>query len=564
MLSPKNEAKQEARFAARLDVLSERVDTLASTVATTASAIAKKDGEIATLRRDLELRDQQLQSLTARASQVASPSDPQELHALRQAVAALQSERATKGNSKQLDEVMSKLNLLAERLDTLSATVSTTAAGLAGRDGEIAAIRKHLGTTQVAGHAAPTANPDIDRQVRELGVNVMSTNARLDDHTAELEVVKARLSEPHPHAEELRAMLTALRARVEALDSLRAGVTEEVLDERLAEPQATLAALGRRVDELTSGVESATAGLAAEDVKLEALQRQVTDSSSAAESTAELRERLMETETALEAVGRQLDKLGSLVESGTASLADNGQRLDTLERRHSESASRIEAVADDLRAAHAGVSEERLDERLAPTSTALRSLEKRIDELSSGVESATTSHADEEERLEALHRQVTDSSSRIESIADDLRDALAAFPEATPDQLGELGTRIESVEKRIASVAAEVARARTLWPVALRSLEARLDDVAPKHAPTDSAAKTAVAHDESGQSDEPEGMADDLLAELRDSLQAMESVAAELERTTNGPPPHDSAETPDAQQAVAGGARVVPLRTTDP
>ena len=66
MLSPKNEAKQEARFAARLDVLSERVDTLASTVATTASAIAKKDGEIATLRRDLELRDQQLQSLAAR------------------------------------------------------------------------------------------------------------------------------------------------------------------------------------------------------------------------------------------------------------------------------------------------------------------------------------------------------------------------------------------------------------------------------------------------------------------------------------------------------------------
>ena len=564
MLSSKNEAKQEARFVARLDVLSERVDTLASTVATTASAMAKKDGEIATLRRDLELRDQQLQSLAARTSQVASPSDPQELQALRQAVAVLQSERATKGNSKQLDEVMSKLNLLAERLDTLSATVSTTAAGLAGRDGEIAAIRKHLGTTQAAGPAAPTANPDLDRQVRELGVTVMSTKARLDDHTAELEVVKAQLSEPHPHAEELRAMLTALRARVEALDSLRAGVTEEVLDERLAEPQATLAALGRRVDELTSGVESATVGLAARDVKLEALQRQVTDSSSAAESTAELGERLTQTDAALDAVRHQLDKLGSLVESGTASLADNGQRLDALERRHSESASRIAAVADELRDGLGGVSEERLDERLAPTSAALQALEQRIDDLSAGVESSTTSHADEEERLEALHRQVTDSSSRIESIADDLREALAAFPEATPDQLGELGTRIDSVEKRVASVAAEVARAKTLWPVALRSLEARLDDVAPKHTPVDSAAQTPVTGDEDGRSDEPEGTADDLLAELRDSLQAMESVAAELERTTNGSAPHDSAEIQDAQEAVAGGARVVPLRATDP
>ena len=126
------------------------------------------------------------------------------------------------------------------------------------------------------------------------------------------------------------------------------------------------------------------------------------------------------------------------------------------------------------------MSEERLDERLAPTSAALQALEQRIDDLSAGVESSTTSHADEEERLEALHRQVTDSSSRIESIADDLRDALAAFPEATPDQLAELGTRIDSVEKRVASVAAEVARAKTLWPVALRSLEARLDDAAPR------------------------------------------------------------------------------------
>ena len=32
-------------------------------------------------------------------------------------------------------------------------------------------------------------------------------------------------------------MLATLRARVEALDGLRAGVTEEVLDERLAEPK---------------------------------------------------------------------------------------------------------------------------------------------------------------------------------------------------------------------------------------------------------------------------------------------------------------------------------------
>ena len=62
--------------------------------------------------------------------------------------------------------------------------------------------------------------------------------------------------------------------------------------------------------------------------------------------------------------------------------------------------------------------------------------------------------------------------------------------------------------------------------------------------------------------DEPGGTADDLLAELRDSLQAMESVAAELER--NGSPRHDPTEAQDVEKAVAGGARVVPLRTPDP
>ena len=53
MLSSKNESKVEERFQARIELLTERLDTLATTVATTASAIAKKDGEIASLRREL-------------------------------------------------------------------------------------------------------------------------------------------------------------------------------------------------------------------------------------------------------------------------------------------------------------------------------------------------------------------------------------------------------------------------------------------------------------------------------------------------------------------------------
>ena len=96
-------------------------------------------------------------------------------------------------------------------------------------------------------------------------------------------------------------------------------------------------------------------------------------------------------------------------------------------------------------------------------------------------------------------------------IVDDLREALGAFPETDPDALAaltatarddsagvasvasrvdrlegahvddlraELGERIDLIDKRVETVAVEIKRAKTLWPVALRSLEARLDDLA--------------------------------------------------------------------------------------
>jgi hypothetical protein len=51
----------------------------------------------------------------------------------------------------------------------------------------------------------------------------------------------------------------------------------------------------------------------------------------------------------------------------------------------------------------------------------------------------------------------------------------------------------------------------------------------------------------------------------------MESVAAEMERASEpepapqAPPANDdTAEAPPAPQAVAGGARIVPLRSSDP
>jgi chromosome segregation ATPase len=463
VLSSKNESKVEERFAARIDLISERLDTLASTVATTASAMAKKDGEIATLRRDLQARDEQIQALAARA-QASGAADPRELLELRQAVAALSNERIKQAGTKQIDELADKVGLLGQRLETVSTTISTTAAGLAKREGELASIRKHLETLP-AGPVAATPDPDLGRQLDELGTGLVSVKMRLDGQAAELAAVKTIAVEQQAPAEELRAMLTTLRGQVESLDGLRPGVTDEQLDERLAETAAELDVLAQRIVALTSTVETAA-----------------------------------------------------------ANLTDKEHELAALHRHFTESSTRIESIVDDLREA-----------------------------LGAFPESAP-------EAIAAVRSQLQSTVEQVETVARRLDALEAARPEGVVRELVE---RVELLDKRVAAISAEVARAKTLWPVALRSLEARLEDV------TTARHHTAESADDAESSPEA---ADDLIAGLRDSLHAMESVAAEMERASEPEPApqpaaasDDTAEAPPAQQqALAGGARVVPLRSSDP
>jgi chromosome segregation ATPase len=466
VLSSKNESKVEERFASRIDLISERLDTLASTVATTASAMAKKDGEIATLRRDLQARDEQIQALAARA-QASGGADPRELLELRHAVTALANERTKQAGTKQIDELADKVGLLGQRLETVSTTISTTAAGLAKREGELSLIRKQLETLPAGPVAATPPDPNLRRQLDELGTGLASVKMRLDGQAAEIEAVKTIAVEQQAPAEELRAMLTTLRGQVESLDGLRAGVTEEQLDERLAETSATLDVLAQRIDALTSNVETAT-----------------------------------------------------------GSLSDKEHELAALHRHFTEASNRIESIVDDLREA-----------------------------LGAFPESAP-------EAIAAVRSQLQSTVEQLETVAGRLDALEAARPEGVVRELVE---RVELLDKRVAAVSTEVARAKTLWPVALRSLEARLEDV------TTARHHAAESADEAGTSPDEPGTADDLLAGLRDSLQAMESVAAEMERASEpepapqAPPANDdTAEAPTAPQAVAGGARIVPLRSSDP
>ncbi len=425
MLSSSKPEKHEAKFATRLDVLSERVDTLASTVATTASAIAKKDGEIAGLRRELQARDEAMQALAAQARATAQAPgggtslDANELRSLRNAVAALTKERAENAGVARLGGLAVEVRALAQRVEQLA--------------------------------AEPPA-PPADGAVQQ----------RLDALAAELASLRAqgeRSAEAERPSDELRAMLTTLRSQVEALATLRAGATDEHVTRQLADVEESTGRISSRLDALAANVDAAVTGL-----------------------------------------------------------SDKERELAALHRHFTESSGRIESIVEDIRAALSAFPE--------PAAASVDELAARLERFAQRLES-----------LETASRGAAEARERTAA---------------------QLAQRIEALEQRVATVASEVARAKALWPVALRSLEARLDDVA-GHArrldspgelePNDAATDVDAAPDA------------DLLAGLRDSLQAMESVAAEMARASDV-----LAQEPDgdgAAQVAAAGGTIVPLRSPD-
>ena len=642
MSSSKNDGKVEARFAARLDVLMERVDTLASTVASTASATAKKDGEIAALQKAFETRDETLRALVQHANRAAEapPADvsvgENELRSLRNAVAALTKERASGVNAAHIENLAATVRAVGQKVEALSAAAAATPTTDPAVTGRIDALAGDLAVVKTAVQrlSEPQGLPE------EL-VAMLST---LRDQVEAVGELRATVDEEHDRR--FGATSDALATHSQRVDSLSEtlvrlerlhAASEEQLDRGIRETGDALSSLSLRLDsvrsmndmELDRRFEEADDARATLAERLEALAGVIHGLEQArSEEDSRSDRRLREFGGALTSLSQRLDSIRGVDEeqldrrfdASNGAQAMLAQRLDalaettrrleqaradgneTVDRRFGTTDDALETLSrrlDDLRS----VDIDQLDRRFATTGGAIDTLSQRVDRLAETVESAAASLGNKENELAALHRHFTDSSTRIESIVDDIREALHALPEPSSTSLDDLATRLERVEtatrkgtessartaaelsgridvidQRVATVAEEVSRAKTLWPVALRSLEARLDDAV--HAPRPESDTTA----ESQGADLP---ADDLLAGLRDSLQAMETVAAEMARaseTLGGPeavePPEDEAESDERdaeepaaeappevdepQAAAAGGATIVPLRSAEP
>ena len=137
----KHDPKLEKRVTDHMTVVTQRFETLASTVSTTAAALAAREGEIAGLRRELEDAERRIEHLQSRS---AGGADESELARLRGIVDALSTQRPARMSDSRVDELGAKVRMLAERVDSLTATVSANAAALGRRDSELGAIRERI------------------------------------------------------------------------------------------------------------------------------------------------------------------------------------------------------------------------------------------------------------------------------------------------------------------------------------------------------------------------------------------------------------------------------------
>jgi chromosome segregation ATPase len=507
----KRDGKFEERLSNKVDVVADRLETFARTVSTTSAALAAKDGEIAQLRRELDSASARFDSGLA---EVKRGLDPTALNEVKRAMLELSKQKLPRGLEDRIDELGAKLTMLAQRIDTVSSTVSTTASGLAGRDGDVIALRRayEVDSERIGAELAdvrramdPTPVAELRQAVSELrersSEQWRSLRLPLDEAVTNVDALAGRLESI---ATSQSATIARVSASEEQVSTLRAHVEEN----------------GVHLNTLAGTVAAATERLDARDLELEALEHKFHAATMRVDNlVAELSRALTElpdpvsTEQALEAhlgefdrvrtddrarVEEVADRLEALFAS-FASMADRGPASEALERRIDELVERIDDAVDDRATTSSEVA--RLAAILEVERGAVRS---RLESLAAAVESSTgTLTADEGERRvigfdgrvaaaerdrEALTTAVGQLAGAVDadraSFQTQLEALAAALSWTSPkssieDRLQGLDKRMGDLERRNAEVSSKVSQATTLLPTALRSLEARLDEVAP-------------------------------------------------------------------------------------
>jgi chromosome segregation ATPase len=557
----KHDPKLEKRLTNRVDVLADRLATLASTVSTTAASLVRKDGEIAALRKELEEGNRRLESLVRELGKSAGAA---EVEKLRAAVRAVQAERPARTNDGRVDDLGAKVGYLTERVDTLAKTVATTAAGLVGREGDIATLRQRLdeGSARIEQSAVELrrmqGDGSVTRRLDALQAALDATNAGLGARENEVVALRSRIDEAYSRVgtvvAELQGSIATLSSQVKALEALPEA-TEQALDAQAAELSRRVDSVAERLAALATNVESATSRLVEREAEIETLTRRVDEASERVDLVvAELRQALEQlpapgsvegdVEARLEDLGGSLaaitEQLSALEGLSSAQaevavahaaaleglLAQAGERLRALERDR-------DVVAERIEQAGAAWSQERelVRTRLEELAAADADASKTHESLTPVLDELTARLA----AMESDHAAATAEIARVSSALDAEREAvhaqLAALAEANASSgtveetelaLSTLGARLQSLEEEGAAVGSEIARLSTALDAEHASLHAQIDGIA-----TSLAEASASAGADEGSELK--------LTELSNRLQSLEedgaAVASEVART---------------------------------
>ena len=510
----KHDPKLEKRLIDRVDVLADRLATLASTVSTTAAALARKDGEIAALRRTVEDGGKRVDALVR---ELDKGGGAEEIEKLRAAVRAVQAERPARASDARVESLGAKLTYLNERIDTLATTVATTAAGLAGRDGELVTLRQRLdeSSSRVEQTAEELRRMKGDgalvHRLDALQSAIDETTTSIADRERDVTAIRARVDEAYSRigtvVAGIQSSLATLTAQVRVLEALPE-TTEQALEARTGELDARVDELAGQVGSLAASLELATSafvdgraetarlGARADDAsaRIDAVVEQLTEALGRLPEPgvidAEVEARLAALAGSVDDVTEQIAALSSTAaaqsESTAAlegSLAHVRDRLSALEHERSSAAAQLEAIGAAWSREHESVRSQlgALESAHAEAARRSETLRPTLETLAARVDSVDVDRAEVSAELQrisvALEAEREGLSTRLDGFASALAEATAAS-ERGPESdvvLQELANRLDGLEHDGAAAAAEIGRLAAAFNAERAALRAQLD-----------------------------------------------------------------------------------------
>ena len=480
----------------KVDDLAARLDSLTTTVETTSDQLGQQNAQLVASEHRFQEASGKVDDLAARLDSLTTTVETTSDQLGQQNAQLVASEHRFQEASARVDGLVGELARALEEFpdpDFLEQSLQPRLDELAGHVADLSGQLAHVETTlsqQTQGTASESAElhrlllaergkvDDLTSRLDSLANSAAATATRIAGGEEEISALRASLEED---ASRLRPVVGELKLTVDEL-SARATTLEEAdgeaarrLDARVSDVRGSVDDLAARLDSLNASVATTTEHLRDRDVEISALRSEIAQRFDAVE-----REREVSTEAA-RAAEQSSKTVGTLVEELAARLDATDEQRDgataevtrlaaILEVERASFRARLDTLAAAQEKWTGELSGDQLERRLAG----------RFDEL----ESERKAMAAELDRISsALDEQRASVQTQLEALA-------AALSLPTPStqhssleaRLDELTQKLDEVDQRGIAVASDFTRTRTLWPTALRSLEARVDEIAPEAA----------------------------------------------------------------------------------